>query len=748
LVAFVIYFSPVLMTGKLLAPGDDLLEFLPQFLSPRYLWADVMLCGFPQAADLQAQLFYPLSWLGAGTTFGWNLTVILPYALAAAFTYGYLYSLTKAKTASALGALIFSMSGFLISNLGHLTMVHAACWLPLVIWSITELKKNISPLWFFLTSIATALLALAGHGQTLCYGLTLFTALAVVLSCSSEQGHWKIDYRFLAFSFLALLLGLGVSAIQLLPTVLLTQTTERLAHGLEFYNYFRFRPFEFILFLFPCLFGIDKTTIYGYDWIGPGDFVSAGCYIGLVSLMLAPIAFFSNTERKLKFFWFSVAILSLLLVMGDETFIGAMAYYYPPYKIFRVPSRHFLEMSFAIAVLACFGFRAIEARSVSKRALIVLIASSAAIFIATLFVAVVMLPVLVQSVAQDKAGHLALSLWGTPSLLVPICVFIVSLSALFLLVRNPQSRYRRISFVLVTLFDLASFGQFCDWNTNPCDPDITQIPQYAIKYRDSLSQTSQRAANVSGNGGSNYELPSNRSALWGVPTINSYQPLISSRAKRFFCMYAGGFLQCDLTAPADHSLDIAGVRYVFVPKTHNVLVSIDKNPAKWSLKENLPSVQVYENMTAMPRVWLVPKAQEMPPDKSILVIHESHNYDPNKLALVEEPIEVGGTASPTDSAKLISVANGSMAVSTKTQTPELLVTSDAYYPGWEAQIDGKSTHIYPADYLFRAVLVPAGEHTVNFFYKPKILTTGLVVSIISSLFLFFACLLLRKPKPI
>src|SRR5277367_3428 len=242
--------------------------------------------------------------------------------------------------------------------------------------------------------------------------------------------------------------------------------------------------------------------------------------------------------------------------------------------------------------------------------------------------------------------------------------------------------------------------------------------------------------------GSMDELPSNLSSLWGVPTINSYQPLLSSRAKRFFCMFAGGFIECDLAVGHDHSLAIAGVRYVFVPKSENVFRSISKNPAKWSLEEELPTTFVYQNLAAMPRVWLVPKAEEMPPDKSILVIHTNHDFDPHKVAFVEEPLEFSGSANPTDSAKLTTVANGSMTVSANTKTPQLLITSDAYYPGWEAQIDGKPTHIYQADYLFRAVLVPAGEHTVHFEYKPKSLENGLAISALSALFLAFTCLLL------
>jgi hypothetical protein len=50
--------------------------------------------------------------------------------------------------------------------------------------------------------------------------------------------------------------------------------------------------------------------------------------------------------------------------------------------------------------------------------------------------------------------------------------------------------------------------------------------------------------------------------------------------------------------------------------------------------------------------------------------------------------------------------------------PRLLVISDAWYPGWRAAIDGVEAPIHRANYMFRGVFVPAGEHTVRFDYWP------------------------------
>ncbi|MBN1429676.1 MAG: YfhO family protein [Anaerolineae bacterium] len=57
-----------------------------------------------------------------------------------------------------------------------------------------------------------------------------------------------------------------------------------------------------------------------------------------------------------------------------------------------------------------------------------------------------------------------------------------------------------------------------------------------------------------------------------------------------------------------------------------------------------------------------------------------------------------------------------------------LVLSDAWYPGWEATIDGAPTDILRANGLFRAVRVPEGEHQIVFTYRSRMLIIGAVVS--------------------
>ena len=62
----------------------------------------------------------------------------------------------------------------------------------------------------------------------------------------------------------------------------------------------------------------------------------------------------------------------------------------------------------------------------------------------------------------------------------------------------------------------------------------------------------------------------------------------------------------------------------------------------------------------------------------------------------------------------------------------LAVFSEIYYPGWEATIDGEPQEILRADYILRALEIPAGSHTIEFAFKPAPYIVGNKVTSISS----------------
>ena len=68
---------------------------------------------------------------------------------------------------------------------------------------------------------------------------------------------------------------------------------------------------------------------------------------------------------------------------------------------------------------------------------------------------------------------------------------------------------------------------------------------------------------------------------------------------------------------------------------------------------------------------------------------------------------------------------------------------DSYKEGWNAYIDGVKTEHFRANYVLRAMKIPAGNHTIEFKFEPSVFKSGERISLASSisliLLLIFAC---------
>ena len=69
-----------------------------------------------------------------------------------------------------------------------------------------------------------------------------------------------------------------------------------------------------------------------------------------------------------------------------------------------------------------------------------------------------------------------------------------------------------------------------------------------------------------------------------------------------------------------------------------------------------------------------------------------------------------------------------------------LILSDTFYPGWECRINGKLTEILKANYSMRAIVVPAGNSSVEFEFNPISFRIGVIITLSScTLIAFFIC---------
>jgi uncharacterized membrane protein YfhO len=94
----------------------------------------------------------------------------------------------------------------------------------------------------------------------------------------------------------------------------------------------------------------------------------------------------------------------------------------------------------------------------------------------------------------------------------------------------------------------------------------------------------------------------------------------------------------------------------------------------------------------------------------------------NALPLVDEaPAE-------SDQATIIEYSAETVRVEIETSTSGILVLSDVVYPAWHARVDQTPAEIYTADGALRAVVVPAGRHTVEFQYASAALPVGAAIT--------------------
>jgi hypothetical protein len=81
----------------------------------------------------------------------------------------------------------------------------------------------------------------------------------------------------------------------------------------------------------------------------------------------------------------------------------------------------------------------------------------------------------------------------------------------------------------------------------------------------------------------------------------------------------------------------------------------------------------------------------------------------------------------------------------ETDRSAVLVEFERFSPGWYALLDGKTLQeVFPAQHLFRGMLVPPGKHTVEFRYDPPAVRYGLAISL-AGLFVLLAILTFDLP---
>ncbi|NBB75272.1 MAG: YfhO family protein [Bacteroidetes bacterium] len=202
--------------------------------------------------------------------------------------------------------------------------------------------------------------------------------------------------------------------------------------------------------------------------------------------------------------------------------------------------------------------------------------------------------------------------------------------------------------------------------------------------------------------------------------------------------YIDHILRLNQGVPNENGLDLMNTRYI---------IARQQLPGtRVAYRDEQTGMLVLENMDYAPRAYFVGQTEVIADPQQTWQRLRAATFAPQTTAILPEPIDQPVT--PVDSASTTAVSlqqytPREITWQVETDAPRLLVVSEVYYPaGWEATIDGEPAEIHRANYLLRAVHVPAGEHTVTMRFDPQVHQTGVWVSGVSTAFVYGGVLVL------
>jgi hypothetical protein len=149
-------------------------------------------------------------------------------------------------------------------------------------------------------------------------------------------------------------------------------------------------------------------------------------------------------------------------------------------------------------------------------------------------------------------------------------------------------------------------------------------------------------------------------------------------------------------------------------------------------------VKIYENLEVLPRLFFIPQAVIAPDDDAALDLMQDAAFEPSSTLVIVNNAYARRDSSATQrppgvtrhaETEILLYSPERIVTRVTAPTDGWLLLTDAWYPGWEARVDGKPTPIERADILFRAVAVPAGERQVEWIFQPASFRLGSVISL-------------------
>ncbi len=712
------------------------------------LWNPYVFLGMPSfASGAYNPLIYPPDWPVAIVQKVMPFLPDLTWMLIYYFLGGlFMFLLAREWGARPEGALLGAVSFVFAPNLiavgshGHGSQLVNSAYLPLMMWLVTRWMRRgrLSDLGWL--ALAGGFQLLRGHVQICFYtwmGVGLYAVAALIAEGRARGDHGgaavptPLSARLIRFACVgaAAALAFGVAGFYNLPLRDYAQYSIRGGSdaaggvGMDYATAWSLAPYELPSIVVPGWTGFGGATYWG--GMPFTDYPNA--FVGMVTVALAACAVFAAGWQR----GFALALAAFAVMISFGHFFplyGALYDHLPLFKKFRIPVMIVLLFQLAAAAGLAWGWSAVLDRAGAKTERRVL-PQKLLVGLAVALCVALLAGVLAQDMWRDgyiagAVGHRSAQGY-TPELgaeayrgyvgdLGRACAYgLLALGAAWMVLRS------QIAPMLATVFVLGLLMiELWPVSGKLMVPVIGERVERSLDQgRDDVVEFLEKA----GPPGTFRILPidefqNNRFAGFGIASVGGYHAAKPRRIQ--------DFIEAELISNLGW-MRLLNVKYLVTRQ------KFDPNATPFLRLVHEGSSNVYENLLALPRATLLGEYRVVQPAKAILDSVKNGSSESDRITFLEQDPKltlgpVAGGAAVVSSYRLNSVV-----VDVDTPGPALLRLADAWYPDWTARVDDKIVPMYAADYLLRAVPVPAGKHRVEFRFESKSVATGLMVSIAS-----------------
>lgn len=696
------------------------------------LWNPYQQLGAPFMANMKPLVFYPFNlFFVFGEIPAWHMLLAGQITLSMLFGYLLARDFKLSVLPSILVAVSFSLNSFMIGLLEFGSDAHTMVWWPLILLLGKRFLDTTHRKYLFFLGISIALGILGGQLQYMGYFMFFFAAF--VLYYGFQTKTKRVTFVLLA---LCIVLGLGLTSLQMIPSVELFSYSHRglltQAQQHELFTSGLLGPQKLFRLFAPDFFGnpVTRDSANGY--------IEGSGYFGIISFFFAVFAMIFARKNVLVRFLSITFIITLLLSLQG---IGELLLF------LRIPlitsgngGRIFTLVLFSGALLAGFGLTEFMAIKKRKKQLLS-IAVFGIVFLFTIGFSFLtkILPSVEVLIRSLKFAFIILGLFG-----IAVIVYTTLLPRFKKYSKKLQLGFL-IFVVFLSFFDLFRLGyRFLTFsNEKFLYPSISTTVFVKNASKNTLGRV--------------YGLTEPEVGTYlGVYTIETYNPLYLLRTVELIQSLQklpSHALSADnkyfLTSTEDslkYTLDVLGTEFIVISK--------DENPATKYFNSSIYQPQliriytgkkysVFKNVTSYPRFGVYYDYSVVQDDKKMLEMIANRKTDLRKTVLLEEKLPVKLEAG-TGSAKLTASTINDQTFTVTTDKPALFYISDAWYPDWKVTVNGKETKLYRANYALRAVLVPQGTSQISFSYIPQSFITGILASSVSLIALLLIAFLPRR----